>query len=81
MSNLWIPEDWAPTPAAVKALPLPIRRYIAALQSARDPDGTIRALFELRAENKALRQRGDSVAAQVPRDWRMFFPKPAPPAA
>lgn len=39
----------------VNALPLEVRRYIAALETESDPVGTVREDFRLKAENEMLR--------------------------
>lgn len=54
MARLEIPDDWATTPAAINALPLPLRRYIMQLETHADPQLTIQENYELRRQMAAV---------------------------
>lgn len=52
--QLGIPDDWQPTPQNVNALPAPLFRYIAGIETNADPGGMVRDNIRLRDENAAL---------------------------
>lgn len=57
-----IDPDWTPTPENINTLPEPLRKYIHALATDADPQGTIRENFILREENKLLRLECERLA-------------------
>lgn len=57
-----IPPDWKPTPENINALPEPLRRYIHALETDCDPQGTIRQNVLLKQENEFLRRECERLA-------------------
>lgn len=50
-----IDPDWTPTPENINALPDPLRKFIHALSTDCDQQGTIRENYRLRQENAMLR--------------------------
>jgi hypothetical protein len=57
MPALDIPDDWQPTPEAVNALPEPLRRYVANLETVADPASLVREATVQRETALALAER------------------------
>lgn len=53
-----IPDDWLPTPDNINALPDPVRRYIAGIETLSDPAGII-------ADNTLIRDQSRLLEAKV----------------
>lgn len=54
MAILDIPDDWRPTPAAINALPDPLRHYIHDLETRCDPSGDLQLIYELKEMVRSL---------------------------
>ena len=53
-----ISDDWLPTPEAINALPEPVRKYIASVETLCDPAGIV-------AENTLLRDQTLQLDAKI----------------
>ncbi len=54
--TLDIPENWRPTTANINALPMPLRRYIHALETRYDPAGDFQTIAILMAQIAELQK-------------------------
>ena len=54
--KLDIPENWRPTTANINALPLPLRRYIHALETRYGPTGDFQTIAILMAQITELQK-------------------------
>lgn len=54
MATIDIPDDWAPTAAAINALPDPLRRFIHDIETNCDPAGLVRENYALKLQVRAV---------------------------
>jgi len=54
--KLDIPENWRPTTTSINALPLPLRRYIHALETRHDPAGDFQTIAILMVQIAELQK-------------------------
>ena len=58
-------KDWLPTPAAVNALPTPVREYVYRLETRCDPTGDLQSLCCAEVTVKALGRYVDELRAEL----------------
>ena len=63
--HVLIRKDWLPTPAAINALPLPLRKYIHDLHTRVDPSGEVAELAIARDTCRALSLRIEELERQL----------------
>lgn len=58
-------DDWVPTPDAINALPAPLRRHIAQIETLCDPSGMVREIAQLKDVQRELVASNRMLRAQL----------------
>lgn len=74
--TLDIPENWRPTTANINALPMPLRRYIQALETRYDPSGDFQTIAILMAQVAELQKLLADERRRKDRDMAVSTPGP-----